>query len=337
MLFSLFLGAEIVKISAGSENGTYIKIANDIADIVAPDARLRMKVLTSKGSKENIKRLEKKEVEFAIIQHDIIQILKSILEQNSLSNSTQRAKLKEKYKKYKILYKNINILLPLYTEKLHLIVKPDSEIRDFMDLEGKKISVGTKGSGTAATSILIYQKVFNKKLKASQIDRSTLSDALDKLDSGEIDAVFYVAGEPISSLKRRNKKYRLVPIPLYKFKALENFYYDSTIPAHTYRWQSRDIPTIGVVSFLVCNRQNSLIYKDMRRFGRAFAKNLRILREDGFASDKWQEVNETLPALPSTQKWKYCPEFKKGWDSYRRSIRKNRHKRGGSSLSDFYH
>lgn len=312
ILFSTLFSSEII-LTSGSKSGTYIKIAQDIAEKVVNNSNLgfKIKVLESNGSKENLKRLALNKAQLAIVQHDVIQILKDILDSPEPRNPKER----ELYKKYQELDKNIRILIPLYIEQLHIIVrKNDPNIRNFQNLKDKKLSIGAIGSGTSMTSILIYKKIFGKTPKKSQIDRSSLEDALRKLKENKVDAVFSVGGYPISPLTKSGD-FRLISLSLKKYKSLEENYYDTTIPASTYPWQEDEIKTVGIYSFLICNKKNFISAQEIKKFGKIFNQKLGILKEHGKAKNKWKDVNKSiLPALPSSKKWEYCKEFKEGWE-----------------------
>ncbi len=282
-------------ISSGSRGGTYIEIAKEIAQTVAKDIGLNMSVIESTGSKANIKNLvEDSNVKFAIVQHDIIELLK-----------------RSKKAKYHQLLNDVRVLVPLYIEEVHIIVRKDSNIRYLQDIKNRKVAIGPKGSGTALTALFIYEMEFGRgSLTADIIDRSSLSDALKKLDRGEVDVVFAVGAQPISALSG-DKNYRLIPIT--SSKILSN-YYETTIKKSSYSWLKKDIPTAGVISLLICNKANSIPSYQMREFGRDFARRLNYLKEYGH--QRWKEVKKRLPPLPSTQKWRYCKEFKRGWDSF---------------------
>jgi TRAP transporter TAXI family solute receptor len=279
-------------ITAGSPNGTYISIAQEIASLVAKNIGLNLEVLESTGSIQNIKNMvENGDVKFAIVQHDIMEYLK-----------------RSKKSQYQKLSRDIRVLLPLYMEKLHIVVNRDSDIRYFRDIEDKKLAIGTKGSGTSLTTLIIYEKAFGKgSLRSDITDRSPLSEALDKLDRGEVDVVFAVGAEPILALDR-DKRYRLIEI---RDKTLLSNYYSSKIRRGTYDWLDRDVKVAGVASFLVCNTQNRVSRRKLIEFGKEFKRRLPYLKRVGHR--KWQKVKNHLLALP--RDWDYCREFKRGWES----------------------
>ena len=297
---TLFASSDI---SSGREGGTYIQIAKEISQVVAKDIGLSMRVIESNGSKDNIVNMIKNpDVKFAIVQHDIIEFLK-----------------RSRKEEFNQLVNRLKVLLPLYMEEVHIVVRKDSNIRYLQDIRNRKVAIGPKGSGTALTTLLIYEMEFGKgSLTSNMIDRSPLEVALKKLANGEVDVVFTVGAQPISALNSLENRYRLIPITSNR---VLSYYYETKIKRESYPWLKEDIPTAGVISLLICNSANSISEYQMREFGRDFARRLEYLKSVGHK--RWQEVKRRLPPLPSTQSWRYCKEFKRGWDSFINSFRPN--------------
>ncbi len=98
----------------------------------------------------------------------------------------------------------------LYDSHLHLVVMAGSTVDEFRDLEGKRISLGARDSGTEFTSLRVL------KLGPVNADGRYLSQAESAaaLRDGEIDAMFSLTGVPtpaITDLAQRNP-IRLVPL-----------------------------------------------------------------------------------------------------------------------------
>ena len=98
----------------------------------------------------------------------------------------------------------------LYDSHLHLVVMAGSTIDEFQDLEGKRISLGARDSGTEFTSLRVL------KLGPVNADGRYLSQAESAaaLRDGEIEAMFSLTGVPtpaITDLAQRHP-IRLVPL-----------------------------------------------------------------------------------------------------------------------------
>jgi TRAP transporter TAXI family solute receptor len=108
---------------------------------------------------------------------------------------------------------NIRILAQLFSEDVHLLVAAKSTIKTVADLRGKRVSLGADSSGTSVTAraILSAYGIPVRRIKASHNASDVDAQLLQK---GEIDAFFFVGGEPVTlvdDLLARGVA-RLVPI-----------------------------------------------------------------------------------------------------------------------------
>ncbi len=112
------VGRDIIdyEIITGSKIGTYYKIGDDLAKYVAPDADIRLTVLNSKGSIDNVLKLispSYKRLKFAIVQSDVLQELRRIAEEESGEIQINADRL----------INNIVVIKPLYNEEIPLLTR----------------------------------------------------------------------------------------------------------------------------------------------------------------------------------------------------------------------
>ena len=152
----------------------------------------------------------------------------------------------------------VNTLLVLTQEYLHLITKADSQIQNLADLQGKRVMIGSEGSGIYFTAKRIFEA---SNLRITEVKSN--KNRLKKLIDGEIDAFVYVG--PLGTSE--NFKEELKNAPLLKFipidPSLINYltiqfpesYRGSIIPKGTYKplpqLPSRDLPTISTPGALI--------------------------------------------------------------------------------------
>jgi TRAP transporter TAXI family solute receptor len=158
-------------IATGSKNGQYYKTALIYKDILEKQ-KVKVNILTSDGSIDNLNLLKEKKVDMAFIQNGI------------------------NYKKDDIQLKS---LASTYYEPLWIFYKNENYTMDYIvELTSKKISIGKEGSGTfdLSSKILNDNKVDNTN--SSIFNHSTI-EAKEKLLKGDIDAMFLVtsADSPI--------------------------------------------------------------------------------------------------------------------------------------------
>ena len=91
------------KIVTASERGTYIQIGRDLARFVAPAAGIKLDVLPSAGSAENVRRLRYEPgVKLAMVQSDVYQ---AFLDQAAEGNAEAAD-----------LIRPLRVIMPLYNE-----------------------------------------------------------------------------------------------------------------------------------------------------------------------------------------------------------------------------
>ena len=129
----------------------------------------------------------------------------------------------------------LSAMCRLYDSHLHLVVLAGSAIDEFRDLEGKRISLGARASGTEFTSLRVL------KIGRVAADGRYLSqaDSAAALRDGEIDAMFSLTGVPtpaITELAQR-QPIRMIPLDAQAdalFTAYPGPYAPATIPAPAY-------------------------------------------------------------------------------------------------------
>ena len=133
---------------------------------------------------------------------------------------------------------NIRAIASLYPESIHLVARKDSGIRSVLDLRGKRVSLDEEGSGTLVDARLILAAfgLNEKKIKPSYLKPIP---AIEKMQAGELDAFFIVAGYPTNAVKELAKAggAELIPIEGPEIDVLiakYGFLTKGAIPAETY-------------------------------------------------------------------------------------------------------
>ncbi|NJP34285.1 TAXI family TRAP transporter solute-binding subunit [Micromonospora thermarum] len=129
----------------------------------------------------------------------------------------------------------LSAICRLYDSHLHLVVMAGSAIDEFRDLQGRRVSLGARDSGTEFTSLRVL------KLGRVNVDGRYLSQAESAaaLRAGEIDAMFSLTGVPTPAVTELAQRHpiRLIPLdaqaePL--FTAYPGPYTPAMIPATAY-------------------------------------------------------------------------------------------------------
>ncbi|WP_188188964.1 TAXI family TRAP transporter solute-binding subunit [Nonomuraea sp. SYSU D8015] len=129
----------------------------------------------------------------------------------------------------------LSAICRLYDSHLHLVVMAGSAIDEFRDLEGKRISLGARDSGTEFTSLRVLE------LGPVKADGRYLSQAASAaaLRDGEIDAMFSLTGVPTPAITELAQRHpiRLIPLDAQAdalFTAFPGPYTPAMIPATAY-------------------------------------------------------------------------------------------------------
>src|SRR5438309_8419015 len=146
-------------------------------------------------------------------------------------------------------------LAVLYTNLTHLVVKDGGGINTVTDLKGKRVSMGSAGSGT--------ETIANRTLEAYGMDpandifreRLGAQDSANALRDGKIDAFFFSGGLPVPAVLDLSTSTKIKMLDLtdsiQKMSSkYGNFYFPIKIPKTTYNTAS-DVTVSGVANLLV--------------------------------------------------------------------------------------
>ena len=272
-------------IFGGLDNGTYDTFSKNISAYVIKGAEVK----NSQGSIENLESLNKNpkdERRFAFVQRDV---LEKYLEEA----------LKEDLKERDIL-KGIRILFPIILGEVHLLVKEDSNISSFSDLEGRIISFGSKKSGTSLTAKRIYKKLFNNQDIKTKFYKD-FNNAVKNLKDGTIDAIILAGGQPLHILSTI-KGIKLVP---YLRDEVIDGYSECWIKKESYpklSINSKKVRTLCVESFLLTNIKddNDAYLKSVLDNFKRYKMDIDRLLRNKKIHLKWRDfsLSKCLPKLP---------------------------------------
>jgi TRAP transporter TAXI family solute receptor len=263
--------AGTVGVVSGGVDGTYIRIAADLAAVLDNGDQLRVLALIGKGSVQNLHDIEfLRGIDIGIVQSDVLAYAK-------------RERL------IPGVDKSIQYIVKLYDEELHLLAGKD--ITKVEDLAGKKINVDLRGSGTAMTASLVLERL-GVPFEATNFDQAL---ALEKLKQGEIAALVYVAGRPARLFGAIKPEDGLHFVPVTMNEALLETYLPAQLTHADYPVviaddQAVDTVAVGAVMAVYSWAPDTDRYRKVARFVDAFFDNF-----DAFLKaprhPKWKEVN----------------------------------------------
>ncbi len=265
-LFATFLGGcgtpekgteavqgRFASIGTAPPGGVFFAFGGSLADVLntsAPDLELRITAEATKGSQENIRRLERGELEFALANSAITYF--AVRGQGGWD---------QEYSMRAVMTLAPNVAL--------FVTKRDSAIKSIADLAGKRVAVGPAGAG--------FQFFQEPLLAAHGVGREDFTEvfyatqfaAVDMLSDGSAAAVFLGGAVPTPSIKQAsiNQDIRLVPLDpeaRAQLSADYLFFNPATIPAGTYRGQDQPYEGLDVGSMhliTAANTDEELVYQ----------------------------------------------------------------------------
>jgi TRAP transporter TAXI family solute receptor len=278
------LGEEGVGMVTGSSTGTYIRFGQDIARIAAKEG-LQLFVKESEGSLANIRRINSSEnATLGIVQSDVLGFLATSKQAESRQVASR-----------------LRLIFPLYREEVHLFARKN--IQRFQDLAGKRLIVGSEGSGNWLTSTNLLR--ITGVRPSEPLLELPPERAVTAVLEGKAEAMIFVTGRPTTSFTNLEKlqsspeyshlldEVHFVPLD---HEGMLKEYVVAEIGSNDYPWLNKTVPTIAVKAVLVSfdfSGRNSDYYrlrcKQLGVLGKAVREHLDELKKTGHK--KWNEVN----------------------------------------------
>src|SRR6516225_3062107 len=271
-----------VGVAGGQLSGTYMTFANELAEVLDDGDNLRVIPIVTYGAASNMDDLlYLRQIDVAVTQADVFEYFR-----------TQRKILN--------LPSQVNYIVRLPVSEVHLLARTD--IKTIEDLRGKKVSFGPAGSASSLTGTIIFQRL-GVQVEQALVDNAT---ALQKLKSGEIDALVRVIGKPIDFFAKipANSGLHFVPIPF--SKTFADYYTLGELTSKEYPnlvGEAQPTDTIAVPAVLAVYNwtKGNDRYRRVERFTEAFFTKWDKFREPP-RHPKWRDVN-LAATVPGWTRW----------------------------------
>jgi TRAP transporter TAXI family solute receptor len=261
-----------VGIVSGGIGGTYVQIANDLANVLDDsEGTIRVLPIVGKGSIQNIiDILYLKGVDIGIVQSDVL----TYLRRNNQFPGIER---------------RIHYVTKLYNEEFHLLAR--NNIQSIQDLAGKQVNFDRRNSGTFLTATVVFGTL-NIDVQPTFHDQAL---AIQKLKAGEIDALVYVAGKPAALFRDLSAEDGVHFVPVAATPELLESYFPSQLGTAEYPrlvTSGADVETIAVGAVMAAFNwdPDSARYRKVARFVDAFFNKLGDLQQAP-RHPKWREVS----------------------------------------------
>src|SRR6185437_12874402 len=157
---------------------------------------------------------------------------------------------------------DLRTLIALQAESFTVVARADAGIRNFQDLRGKRVGLGTTGAGYSLTRDVVLGLYgwtisdFDRALEVGPAEQNEV------LCNKTVDAIIFVAGHPngLTQEATTECKATLVRVsgpPIDRLLAARPYYIASTIPGGMYAGNPKNVQTFGMRVSLVASAQQS--------------------------------------------------------------------------------
>ncbi|RJO72123.1 TAXI family TRAP transporter solute-binding subunit [Nocardia panacis] len=220
-------GAGRARVASGEVGGFYHAFAEKLAASAAQAGTVRIEVVTTAGSQDNLTMLARGEVDAAL----------------TLADSVARSG------------EPLVALGRVYENYLQMAVRNDSRIHTVGDLRGARVNLGAEGSGAALTGNRILSAAGLRPDEEVTVAHRPLRDSVAEVIAGTADALLWAGGVPTALFEVPNRM-RLIDLGELATPMRELFgpVYDRVeIPAAAYPGAT-GVHTIGVTNLLLAAR-----------------------------------------------------------------------------------
>lgn len=235
-----------LRLATGSKTGVYYPIGHGLKTVIeeAYPGTVRIEVVGTTGTLENLRLIDHEQVDLALVQNDTAYYFSHGEMMFSLPSSKALA------------------IASLYTEYIQILATRKSGIEHLDQLKGRRIRTGSPPEDISNSATLIFSLDGWEAADLTDV-RCKFSEAREMLLANELDGAVVTAGIPTPLLTETidgiSLQDQVTLIPINEglanrvIRAFPYFVY-TEIPAHTYRGQAESVPTVGVRAILVARK-----------------------------------------------------------------------------------
>lgn len=232
-----------LSIGTGGKSGVYYPVGVSICDIMRRTKSghgLDCLVHSTGGSVDNIKKLQSGEVNFAIVQSDILYY--AIQGFGPFKDHGPDPDLRT--------------VLSLHNEAFTVLARADAGIRSFDDLRGKRVNIGNPGSGQRTfLELLMRIKGWGAGTFAATLELPADEQGKALCDN-QVDAIVYVVGHPNAAIKTAASSCPTVLVEVHDdavHKLIDKYPYftDTVIKGKAYPGSPSSTKTFGATATVV--------------------------------------------------------------------------------------
>jgi len=229
---------KFISIGTGGVTGVYYPTGGAICRLTNKSSKehgIRCSVESTGGSVYNINTIRAGELDMGVAQSDW---------QYHAYNGTSKFADQGPFKELRAVFS-------VHAEPVTIVARKDANIKNQMDLKGKRVNVGNPGSGTRASWEVMADAIGFTDSTLALATEFKSSEQSQALCDNKIDAFFFLVGHPSGSIKEATTscEANMVAVEgpaIDKLVADNSFYRKATIPGGMYTGTDADTPTYGV-------------------------------------------------------------------------------------------
>lgn len=240
---SFVLAPAPATLATGAPGGIYHPVGNAICrmyNLASEGKPLPCVAVSSDGSVENIRRIESGGSTFGLSQTDVAYAAFHGLGPFAAAGPDPK----------------LRMLIALYPEAFTVVARAETGIRDFQDLNGRRVGIGMTGAGHTFTRDVVlgfYGWTISDPERVLELGPAEQNQALC---GGKVDAIIFEAGHPngLTQEATTGCPARLVRVagpPIDRLLAMHPYYVPFVIPGGMYPGNPDDVPTFGPQAVLV--------------------------------------------------------------------------------------
>ncbi len=239
-----------VTILTGRGSSVYYTLGVALGEKIDKEAAgIKTSVQGTKGSADNLDRLQQGNGDIAFALGDALA---------DAWNGNEEAGFKTPHRK-------LRGIAGLYPDYIQIVARGDAGISTLSDLEGKRVSVGQRKSGTELYARAIFTAAGLSYERFAKVEYVPLGESVELMKDGRIDAMLQSVALGAIALRDLANAIDIVvvPIPPDVIRKTSNpAYLPGVIPANTYRGQATNVPVAAVQNYLVTRDDlaNDVVY-----------------------------------------------------------------------------
>lgn len=196
---------EEIVLAGGPAGGQFRVTTESLAQEIESKLKIRVRIISTPGSVENFSLLQKGDAAFGLYTSGTLEIMRD-LDPDLLRDAGLEPESQDR--------PNVAFVANVYLQPAHYIIRRDAGIQTPGDLKGKRVSLGPRGSGTYAMS-LVFLEHFGLDEESVEAVSVGFDEMPKAFANGTIDAAFVFIGpqSPLFPALFRTEKCFLISIP----------------------------------------------------------------------------------------------------------------------------